>query len=413
MSRYCQVILADSARHFDREWTYRIPEAFETVVDIGSLVLVPFGTRKAPLRAFVVRFIESLPESYDEENIRAIDRLVTTQPVVTGEQIALAYEMKRRYYCTIGDAINTMVPPTVLSVGDREVKAARLVDTDVASDLLDSGELRSMKQVRVIELLLEHEAAPCTEIRQAADVSQGILNTLAKNGIIEFFQRVVSRELPPEIEEVEVGEAHRATKDQQEAIDRIDEASQSISEGELCEFLLFGVTGSGKTEIYLQVAERVLARGQQVLILVPEIALTPQMTRRLVSRFGERVAILHSRLTPAGRYATWQRVLAQEIPIVVGARSAIFAPLKNLGLIVVDEEQESSYKAENKPRYYAPDIARLRAMMNGAVLVLGSATPQIATFWRANNGLSTLLRLPDRISDYGMAEATCQSLAIV
>ena len=185
---------------------------------------------------------------------------------------------------------------------------------------------------------------------------------------------------------------------------KLREAAGAAQPGKLKELLLFGITGSGKTEVYLRAAQAVLDRGRQVLILVPEIALTPQMTRRLTSRFGQRVAILHSRLTPAERYETWRRVLAQEIPIVVGARSAVFAPLKSIGLIVIDEEQESSYKAEMKPRYYAPDIARIRAILNGAVLVLGSATPQVASYRRALEGPSSLLCLPDRIGERGLAE---------
>ncbi len=404
MTRFCQVVLANATRHFDREWTYRVPESLIASIDVGSAVYVPFGTRKTSSRGFVTQLFDTLPEQYDEHKIREVDSLFSERPVVTEEQVRLAFEMKRRYYCTVGDALNTMVPPTVLAVGDRRVKAARLIDTEEAMELLDSGDLRSMKQVRVIELLLEHEEASCVEIRQATDVSQGVLNTLAKKGVIEFFQRTVSRDLPEELEEVEPAEAFEATEDQSRAIEEIDGAALTTAPGTLREFMLYGVTGSGKTEVYLQVADRVLSRGQQVLILVPEIALTPQMTRRLIARFGERVAILHSRLTPAGRYETWQRILAQEIPIVVGARSAVFAPLKNLGLIVVDEEQESSYKAEMKPRYYAVDIARIRAIMNGAVLVLGSATPQVSSYWRAHQGLSTLLRLPERISDVGMAD---------
>lgn len=301
MKRLCQVVLANASRHFDREWTYGVPEPLRESIDIGSVVHVPFGTRKTPPRGFVTRFLPELPDQYDEEKIRDISSLLSDRPAVTEEQVKLAFEMKRRYYCTVGDALDTMVPPTVLSVGDRRVKAARLVDMDEATELLDSGDLRSLKQVRVIELLLEHEEASCIEIRQAADVSQGVLNTLAKNGVIEFLQRTVSRKLPEELEEVEPADAFEATEAQRKAIEEIDDAAYAATPGELNEFLLHGVTGSGKTEVYLQVADHVLSRGRQVLILVPEIALTPQMTRRLVARFGERVAILHSRLTPAGR----------------------------------------------------------------------------------------------------------------
>jgi primosomal protein N' (replication factor Y) len=323
------------------------------------------------------------------------------RPLVTEEQLRLAREMRRRYYCSTADALKAMVPPTVIAIKDRSVLAARLSDPDEAGELLDSGEFRSMKQVRVVELLLEHESASCMEIRQATGVSQSVISNLGKKGILTLFKQKVARQLP--VEDVEPDQAPELTARQKEAVESIRQAGLASKVGELQELLLYGITGSGKTEVYLQAAEAVLNRGQQVLILVPEIALTPQMTRRLTSRFGSRVAILHSRLTPSERYESWQRVLAQEIPIVVGARSAVFAPLKKIGLIVIDEEQESSYKAEMKPRYYAPDIARLRAMMGGAVLVLGSATPQVSSFRRALEGPARLLRLPDRIGEQGLA----------
>ncbi|HZK29026.1 MAG TPA: primosomal protein N' [Clostridia bacterium] len=402
--RFCRLVLADGPRAIDRSWTYAIPESLSESVEVGSAVLVPFGSRKQPARAFVTHLADQLPEALAHTKVKEIHSLISPRPAVTEEQIALALEMKRRCYCTTGDALNAMVPPVVLAMKDRSVMAARLIDRDEAGDLLDSGDLSSMKQVRVIELLMEHESAACVEIRQAIGISQSVLQTLARKNIIEFFRQKTPRQLPEEAEPAAPTVPPTLTAAQEQAVESIERAALSTAPRELTEMLLFGVTGSGKTEVYLRAAERALARGRQVLILVPEIALTPQMTRRLTSRFGDRVAILHSRLTPAGRYATWQGVLSQQIPIVVGARSAVFAPLTNIGLIVVDEEQESSYKAEMKPRYYAPDIARMRAMMNGAVLVLGSATPQVSSFWRALHGPAVLLRLPDRIGDRGLPD---------
>lgn len=404
MTRFCQVILADAPRAIDRSWSYAIPDSLVQSIHVGSAVLVPFGGRKNPVRAFVTHLVDELPEKLSRTTVKEVHSLISSRPAVTAEQLALAFEMKRRYYCTVGDALNAMVPPAVLAMKDRSVMAARLNNPDDAAELLDSGELKSMKQVRVIELLLEHESASCMEIRQAVGISQSVIQALARKDIVELFQQKTSREMPEEADPSAPVAPPVLTQAQRRAVEAIERAALSAAPQELKEMLLFGVTGSGKTEVYLRAAERTLARGRQVLILVPEISLTPQMTRRLTSRFGDRVAILHSRLTPAGRYETWQRVLAQQIPIVVGARSAIFAPLENIGLIVVDEEQESSYKAEMKPRYYAPDIARLRSMMNGAVLVLGSATPQVSTFRRALNGPAELLRLPDRIGDRGLPE---------
>lgn len=404
MTRYAKVVLADLPRAIDQAWTYEVPEAMVAELAPGSLVQVPFGRSKTPIKGFVIQVEDRPPSGVAPDAIKAIDSLLSPQPLVTEEQLKLAAEMRRRYYGSMGDALKAMVPPAVQAVKGRSVMAARLADRDQALELLDSDDLKSMKQVRVIELLLEHESASCVEIRQAAGLSQSVIQTLAKRGIVDLFRQKVDRPLPPEVEGVAADQPPRLTSDQEAAVQAIRQAADQASEGSLTELLLFGITGSGKTEVYLHAAESVLAQGRQVLILVPEIALTPQMTRRLTSRFGDQVAILHSRLTPADRYASWQRVLAQEIPIVVGARSAVFAPLKHLGLIVVDEEQESSYKAEMKPRYYAPDLARMRAIFNGAVLVLGSATPQVSTFQRALEGPASLLRLPGRIGEQGLAQ---------
>ncbi len=400
---YCSVVLAEVPRAIDRGWTYRVPEQLSGL-GVGSSVLVPFGSGGRKARAFVVEMLEKAPSDVSLESIKAIDSLLKPEPVVTKEQITIAREMRRRYYCAMGDALDTMVPPTVLKVKDRSVLAARLMDPEAAIEQLDAGDFRSMKQVRVVELLLEHESASCVEIRQAAGITQAVIRTLAKRGVVELFQKQVSRTLPTDTDALPLDSAPVLTQDQQKAVRAIEIAFDEAGDASLKELLLFGITGSGKTEVYLHAAEHVLDKGRQVLILVPEIALTPQMTRRLSARFGDRVAILHSRLTPSERYESWGRVLAQEVPIVVGARSAIFAPLQNIGLIVVDEEQESSYKAESKPRYYAPDIARMRAMLNKAVLVMGSATPQVSTFWRAQEGPATLLSLPGRISKQGLAQ---------
>lgn len=402
-ARYCKVILADAPRAIDQAWTYRIPKDMGHLTP-GYLVQVPFGRGRKPQRAFISEVTEELPEGMGDSSVKEILAPASERALVTPEQLIMAQEMRRRYYCSAGDALNAMLPPAVIAVRDRSVQAARLTDPEEALELLDSGELRSMKQVRVIELLLEHESAASIEIRQACGISQSVLSTLAKKGILTFFRKTVPRDLPEDPGDSGPDPVPRLTADQEEAVKALLAAMGKARPGVLEERLLFGVTGSGKTEVYLRAAQSVLEAGRQVLILVPEISLTPQMTRRLTSRFGEQVAILHSRLTPAERYETWQRVLSQEIPIVVGARSAIFAPLVNIGLIVVDEEQESSYKAEMKPRYYAPDIARIRAMLNGAVLLLGSATPQVSSFRRAREGPSALLTLPGRISRQGLPE---------
>ena len=189
------------------------------------------------------------------------------------------------------------------------------------------------------------------------------------------------------------------TADQAAAIRRICEAlaAGEGSDGSGREYLLFGITGSGKTEVYLQCARRAADQGRGVIILVPEIGLTPQMVSRIRSRFGANAAVLHSRLTPSERYEQWQRILRQEVQVVVGARSAIFAPLRDIGLIIIDEEQEATYKSEIHPRYHVREIARMRARSQDSVLVLGSATPSVESYHRAKAGQAILLTLPERV----------------
>lgn len=404
MSRYGIVYLSRANRSFDRAWTYRIPTELQDAARPGSIVAVPFGTRKRPVHAYITELTNTLPDHIKESDVKPITSVLSYRPQLTEEQIILALELKRRCYCTIGDALNTMIPPAISAVGDREEQAARLADPDEAIDLLDAGKFRSMKQIRVIELLLEHESSSLAEIRQATGASQSVLRTLQRRGVLTFFKQTAARELETWSDKIRSSEVPTLKPDQQTALDAITAAGKKAEKGELSEFLLFGVTGSGKTEVYIRAAEQVLSVGKTVLILVPEIALTPQMMHRFVARFGQRAAILHSRLTPSARYETWQRILEGSIPIVVGARSAVFAPLRNIGLIVVDEEQESSYKSETMLRYYACDVARMRAILNGAVLVMGSATPQVATFWRTETGKSTLLRLPYRITQQGLPD---------
>jgi primosomal protein N' (replication factor Y) len=401
---YVNVHLANANRSFDSAWTYAIPQNLAGSISVGSVVSVPFARRSRAQRAYVTEILSQTPEHISAEKVKSVISLLTPEAVVTPEQIILAREMKRRYFCTIAEALDTMSPPYVLTSGSTSMLAARLADKDRALDLLDGEDLRSINHVRVIEFLLEYESAPLSEIRQAVGVSQAILKTMEKNGILEFFRTRIDRKDETEAADYEPDQPKNPKAEQKHAIDCIVTAATSTDQDKLKEFMLYGITGSGKTEVYLQAAQQILQQGKEILILVPEISLTPLMTRRLRSRFGENLAILHSRLSPYERYQAWKKIISKQVQIVVGARSAVFAPLENIGLIVVDEEQEGSYKAETKPRYHAVEIARMRAMLQNAVLVLGSATPSVSSFYRSQTGKSELLTLPRRIGSHGVAK---------
>lgn len=403
MDRFCQVILSEATRAFDRPFTYRIPEALRRQTDIGSLVEVPFGSGNRLAQAYVVAVVEPEETTFD---VKPVQRVLSARPVLLPDQILLAEKMRFRWLCSTADALRCMVPSAVSAVGDRSLRFAALVDPEEASSRLLDGEINRLGQYRVIELLLECSQAPVQEIMSACQVSRSVLSTLAKNGWIHFFRQVVARDNLSD-EPVEHQDAFNPNLDQAAAIHQIIQTLDADESGRSpdspAEYLLHGVTGSGKTEVYLQTAQAAIDRGRGVIILVPEIALTPQMIQRIQSRFGSSIAVLHSRLTPSQRYEQWQRILREDVRLVVGARSAVFAPLRQIGLIIVDEEQESSYKSETHPRYHAREVARMRAKAHGAVLLMGSATPSIETYVRSEQGTSKRLTLPDRISPSGLA----------
>lgn len=396
---YCRVVLRESTRAFDREYTYAIPPGLQDQVNVGSWIEIPFGAGNRPVQAFVLS-VE--PDANTDFYVKPLLRLLAERPVLRRDQLQLAARMIKRYGCTYGDALRLMVPAAVSAVGDKLVRFVELIDPAEAARRLEDGEIDRLGHQRVIELLLEYGAAPVPEVLHACQVSRAILKTLEKKELVRFFQQEVRRSggLEPDYEQTA---DFPPTPAQQVAIEQISAALQASGDQPTAaapsEFLLFGITGSGKTEVYLQTAKAATALGRGVIILVPEISLTPQMVSRIRSRFGPGAAVLHSRLTPAERYEQWQRILREEVQVVVGARSAIFAPLKDLGLIIIDEEQESTYKSETHPRYHAREIARLRAHESDAVVVLGSATPAVETYYRATQGLATLLTLKDRIGD--------------
>lgn len=400
MDPCCRVVLRDATRAFDREYTYRIPETLQGRLEIGSRVEVLFGKSNRKAEAYVTACLDR-PDS--DFTIKPVLQLLSERPVLLPDQIRLAEKMRDRYLCAWGDALRCMIPSAVAAVRDKVVRMAELTDPADAARRLADGEISRLGQLRVVELLLDCGFAPVQEIMDACQVSRSVLATLAKNDWLSFFEQESRRTFPEEPYAIQ--QPHTPNQEQADAIRKITAALTADTQvkEQNREFLLFGVTGSGKTEVYLQAAQAAAEMGRGVLILVPEIGLTPQMIGRIRSRFGAAVAVLHSRLTPSERYEQWQRILRQEVLVVVGARSAVFAPLACIGLIIIDEEQETTYKSETHPRYHARDIARLRVRDHQAVLVLGSATPSVESYQRAQSGAAGLLTLSLRIGAAGMA----------
>lgn len=283
-----------------------------------------------------------------------------------------------------------------MAIRAKTVRAACLAmaPEEVSSDI-ETGVIKRIQQIRVLEMLLENEYIAAADLARFAGVSPPVLDTLSKYGYIRYIDVEVERD-PLKHREIEPTKPMEPTREQKSALESI---RNLIETGKFNEVLLHGVTGSGKTEVYLQLIGYVLEKGRQAIVLVPEISLTPQMVDRFRGRFGDMVAVMHSRLSPGERFDQWRLIRDGRVKVVVGARSAVFAPFENPGLIIIDEEHETTYKSEITPKYTAAQIAAKRCMYSGAVLLYGSATPSVSTYQRALDGKISLVVMKERANE--------------
>lgn len=383
MPRYANVIVDVAASDVDKIFDYLIPDDMN--IERGMRVKIPFGPRK--IEGFVIDISNytEVPKSKVKPIISALD----TVPTLNQEALELAFWMKDKYKCLLVDALRVMMPAQMR--GGRVKKKVEkyfmaVLEADAASDL------RGSKQKDVFSYIAQFdEAISIKQIYELYPNCSQVLNALQDKGFIEVSEVRKYRRPYSSIERAN-NDHFEANFDQDLAIKKI---VNDIEKGGVS--LLHGVTGSGKTEVYMQCADHAIKSGKSVIILVPEISLTPQMVRRFTSRFSDLAAVLHSRLSAGERYDEWQRLKSGEAKVAIGARSAIFAPLTNIGLIVIDEEHEGTYRSQNRPRYDAIEIAKKRCEYNNAALVLGSATPSIVSYYRAKKGDYHLLQMPKRI----------------
>lgn len=367
---------------FDTDYSYAVPQELEGL-QIGSRVCVPFGKGNT-IRYGIVTDLQN----GDTRGLKAISKIVDKP--LDEERIKLALWLKERCFCTTYDCLKQMLPRRYGDIKDKSLKMVRL-------KVENEEELSAVtpKQRIVCDLLLDVGAAEVNEVCEFCSVGQGVLKTLEKHGIVEFYQKEIYRNPYKDKKAVDQKEII-LSNEQQLAFDTYKSMLDSYGVG-----LLFGVTGSGKTQVYLKLIEEVLYnKGKDVILLVPEIALTPQALNIFHSRFGDKVAVIHSGLSLGERNDEYKRIDRGEAKIVIGTRSAIFAPVHNLGLIVMDEEQEQTYKSERTPRYNAKDVAKFRAKYNNALFLMSSATPSIETYSLAKSGKYKLCTMNNR---YGNA----------
>lgn len=394
MPKTVQVAVSNATFHFDKLYTYAVmPD--QQAVRRGSMVLAPFGKGSKP-RMGVVLAVDAEPES---ARLKALFDVAPEAATLTDELLALAAFLRERTFCTWYEAVKAVIPygaqykPALAADGVTPVLQKQLVRHTENRYRL-AGELPAKPKPTAKQLLavtLLRGGARTQAQLEALGVSRAVLDNLCQKGVLacEKVNRVIDLygHIPPS------GEPITLTEEQQAAYDAL---APHLAGGKPHAALLYGVTGSGKTLVFLKLIEQCLALGRRALVLVPEISLTPQMILRLKSAFGKRVAVQHSALNHTERLLQWQMIQDGGADIVVGTRSAVFAPLENIGLIIIDEEQEHTYRSESAPRYSAHEVAKKRAADNGALLLLASATPSVESYEAAMAGRYQLVKLTQR-----------------
>ncbi|MFH1969943.1 MAG: primosomal protein N' [Verrucomicrobiota bacterium] len=373
----------------DREFDYQVPEALSATVRLGSRVHVPFGHSTA--RGYVVGFADHS----DRHDLKAIAALISPKPLINETMLKLARWIADYYAATIEQAIRTVLPCAVRRKGAGFIEHTLVTVANPAPDAAALNVLRQRapKQAAVLDVLQRDGALPMTVLVRAAGTTPSAVKSLAEKKMVILTRATALRD--PLADQVILPTEPLALFPEQAAA--LSLVKQSMDTLKPSVVLLHGVTGSGKTEVYLQAIRYGLDQGRGAIVLVPEISLTPQTVERFRSRFGETIAVLHSHLSDGERHDEWYRIYEGKARIVVGARSALFAPVERLGLIVVDEEHEPSYKQAEAPRYNARDVAVMRGRLEPCTVLLGSASPALESFCNVRNGKYALSELTHRV----------------
>ena len=375
---FADVLVELKAKQIDKTFTYLIPNNLIEDIQIGKRVLVPFGRQK--LEGFVLNVYDSKTVDYELKEILSV---VDKNPVLNSEMLELGKYISKKTLCNLISAYQTMLPAALKAHNDFKVNKKYLTYVR----LIDKTYIPKNKNQEEIINLLKNSDILKVELNK---ISVSSVNTLINKKVVEEVKEEIYRLNEKNIQK----DKKVILNEEQQTV--VNEVLKNLNT--FIPYLLHGVTGSGKTEVYMHIIEEVLKTGKEVIVLVPEISLTPQMVNVFKSRFSNSIAILHSALSDGEKYDEWRKIERKEVSIVIGARSAIFAPFTNIGLIILDEEHSDTYKQDNNPRYDAIDIAIKRAKNYNVPLILGSATPSIESYTRAKSGIYKLLELKNRIN---------------
>lgn len=385
MKLYAEVIINSEALEIDRPFTYKVPEEFNNEIKIGQIVKVPFGKGNKTSEGFILNLKNDDNIKFKTKNIAAI---LVKDPVIDEDDINLIEFLREKTLCKYIDAFRLLIPVGIMKGAKAKKKKVIVLKNEDLSNIKNPDGYK-----KIVEFFKTNSGKYTkSELINEHSISQYKLNKLIENEVLSIEEESVFRYN----DRVYNNDSAKTLTIEQENIVR-----EYINSDDTM-FLLKGVTGSGKTEVYMKLVERVLLEGKSAIILVPEIALTPQMIERFKGRFGVNVALFHSKLSDGERFDEWFRVKEGKAKVIVGARSAIFLPAKNLGLIIIDEEHENTYKSEQNPKYQTKEVAEYLSELKGCKVILGSATPSIETYYRALTGEMKLLELNSRVDNKAM-----------
>lgn len=385
MKLYAEVIINSEALEIDRPFTYKVPEEFNNEIKIGQIVKVPFGKGNKTSEGFILNLKNDDNIKFKTKNIAAI---LVKDPVIDEDDINLIEFLREKTLCKYIDAFRLLIPVGIMKGAKAKKKKVIVLKNEDLSNIKNPDGYK-----KIVEFFKTNSGKYTkSELINEHSISQYKLNKLIENEVLSIEEESVFRYNDRVYNK---DSAKTLTIEQENIIREYINSDDKM-------FLLKGVTGSGKTEVYMKLVERVLLEGKSAIILVPEIALTPQMIERFKGRFGVNVALFHSKLSDGERFDEWFRVKEGKAKVIVGARSAIFLPAKNLGLIIIDEEHENTYKSEQNPKYQTKEVAEYLSELKGCKVILGSATPSIETYYRALTGEMKLLELNSRVDNKPM-----------
>lgn len=384
---YAEIIINSDALEIDRMFTYKIPDNVTKKIGIGHRVKVPFGARSKPIEGFIFSLIDNDKISV-QYKIKEIIKVCDDEAILTQDDINLVYFLRRKYLCKYIDAVRMLIPSGIMTGSTKKKKYVICIEKEDYED-----KLKKDSYIELYKYIKENNGVYTkSELTKQKGYSLYCLNKLINDNILKSEEQVVFRY---NIRKYDEDNKKKLTEEQRKCL-------STILYGSELKYLIKGVTGSGKTEIYMRIAEEMLKEGKSVIVLVPEISLTPQMIERFKGRFGRDVALFHSKLSQGERFDEWYRVKEGKARLVIGARSALFLPLQNLGAIIIDEEHENTYKSEHNPKYHAREVGEFLSEMKNCKLILGSATPSIESYYRAINGDYKLVEMNNRVNGKNM-----------